>query len=38
MSNLLQEPISTNQILPQEQRDIFGTSNLQKRTYGVTDE
>ena len=37
MSNLLHGPISTNQILPQEKRvnrDIFGTSNLQNRTYG----
>ena len=39
MSNLLHGPISTNQILPQEKRvnrDIFGTSNLQNRTYGVS--
>ena len=39
MSNLLHGPISTNQILPRENRancDIFGTSNLQNRTYGVS--
>ena len=39
MSNLLHGPISTNQILPREKRvnrDIFGTSNLQNRTYGVS--
>ena len=39
MSNLLHGPISTNQILPQEKRvnrGIFGTSNLQNRTYGVS--
>ena len=39
MSNLLHGPISTNQILPQEKcvnRDIFGTSNLQNRAYGVS--
>ena len=39
MSNLLHGPISTNQILPREKRvnrDIFGTSNLQIRTYGVS--
>ena len=37
MSNLLHGPISTNQILPGEKRvnrDIFGTLNLQNRTYG----
>ena len=39
MSNLLHGPISTNQILPREKRvnrDIFCTSNLQNRTYGVS--
>ena len=39
MSNLLHGPISTNQILPREKRvnrNIFGTSNLQNRTYGVS--
>ena len=39
MSNLLHGPISTNQILPREKhvsRDIFGASNLQNRTYGVS--
>ena len=39
MSNLLHGPISTNQLLPREKRvnrDIFGTSNLQNRTYGVS--
>ena len=39
MSNILHGPISTNQILPGEKcvnRDIFGTSNLQNRTYGVS--
>ena len=39
MSNLLHGPISTNQILPREKRvdrDIFGTSNLQNRTCGVS--
>ena len=39
MSNLLHGPISTNQILPQEKhvnRDIFGTSNLQNRTFEVS--
>ena len=39
MSNLLHGPISTNQIIPRENRvnhDIFGTSNLQNRTYGVS--
>ena len=38
MSNLLHGPISTNQILPWEKRvngDIFGTSNLQNRTYDL---
>ena len=37
MSNLLHGPISTNQILPGEKRvnrDVFGTLNLQNRTYG----
>ena len=39
MSNLLHGPVSTNQILPREKRvnrDIFGTPNLQNRTYGVS--
>ena len=39
MSNLLHGPISTNQILPREKRvnrDIFGTSKIQNRTYGVS--
>ena len=39
MSNLLHGPISTHQILPRERRvnrDIFGTSNLQNRTYGIS--
>ena len=39
MSNLLHGPISTNQILPREKRvtrNIFGTSNLQNKTYGVS--
>ena len=39
MSSLLHGPISTNQILPWEKRlnrDIFRTSNLQNRTYGVS--
>ena len=39
MSNLLHGPISINQILPKEKRvnrDIFGTSNLQHKTYGVS--
>ena len=39
MSNLLHGPISTKQILPREKRvnrDIFGTSNLQNRTCGVS--
>ena len=39
MSNLLHGPISTNQILPREKgvnRDVFGTSNLQNITYGVS--
>ena len=39
MSNLLQGPISSNQILPREKcvnRDIFSPSNLQNRTYEVS--
>ena len=39
MSNPLHGPISTNQILPREKHvnhNIFGTSNLQNRTYGVS--
>ena len=39
MSNLLHGPISTTQILPGEKRvnrDIFGTSNVQNKTYGVS--
>ena len=36
MSNLLHGPMSTNQILPREKRDIFCTSNIQNRTYGVS--
>ena len=39
MSNLLHGPISTNQILPRDERinrNIFGTSNLQNKTYGVS--